>query len=253
MPSKRNLSNRLLDTPGAAEFLNVSQASIRRWADSGLLATSRVGRRRARRFREEDLRQFMEESPGQRQVASRQPQAEIVLQGMSLPVGSHLGNFYTSDQGFLRLTLPFLRDGIRARQTSLLLASAEVQEQLLQALRAEKVNIAAALRTRLLILIPLQPSTVEERLAELERYFSQTATLRPGPMRFVGNVTDSVTALGSVAAQFRFEQQYGAVARQFPLVSLCTHDVRKLDGVAVIEALKLHYETFELHLGYFLS
>src|SRR2546428_10515716 len=39
----------LLNTPEAARFLRVSQASIRRWSDSGLLAARRVGRRRERR------------------------------------------------------------------------------------------------------------------------------------------------------------------------------------------------------------
>src|SRR3981081_4831305 len=56
---------RLLTTREAATFLKVSEASIRRWTDSGLLPASRVGRRRARRVREEDLRTFMEGGPAQ--------------------------------------------------------------------------------------------------------------------------------------------------------------------------------------------
>jgi len=43
---------RLLTTREAATFLKVSEASIRRWTDSGLLPARRVGRRRARRLRE---------------------------------------------------------------------------------------------------------------------------------------------------------------------------------------------------------
>src|SRR2546428_9587207 len=42
-------TERLLNTAEAARFLRVSQASIRRWSDSGLLAARRVGRRRERR------------------------------------------------------------------------------------------------------------------------------------------------------------------------------------------------------------
>src|SRR5437868_4286586 len=39
--------DRLLTTRDAATFLKVSEASIRRWTDSGLLPAHRVGRRRA--------------------------------------------------------------------------------------------------------------------------------------------------------------------------------------------------------------
>src|SRR3989442_5262216 len=47
-------TERLLNTAEAARFLRVSQASIRRWSDSGLLAARRVGRRRERRVNEAD-------------------------------------------------------------------------------------------------------------------------------------------------------------------------------------------------------
>src|SRR5205809_7509036 len=54
-------AERLLNTAEAARFLRVSQASIRRWSDSGLLAARRVGRRRERRFNEADLQAFMQQ------------------------------------------------------------------------------------------------------------------------------------------------------------------------------------------------
>src|SRR4029077_13908040 len=52
--------NELLDIGQAAAFLNVSEASLRRWTNSGRLACLRVGRRRERRFRREDLLGFLE-------------------------------------------------------------------------------------------------------------------------------------------------------------------------------------------------
>ena len=47
-----------LSTREAAELLGVSEASIRRWSDEGLLPVRRIGRRLERRFSEEDLRRF---------------------------------------------------------------------------------------------------------------------------------------------------------------------------------------------------
>src|SRR2546423_4024484 len=55
MVRAKHISEDLLNTAEAARFLRVSQASIRRWSDSGLLPSHRVGRRRERRFRETDL------------------------------------------------------------------------------------------------------------------------------------------------------------------------------------------------------
>src|SRR2546423_10229854 len=62
MMRAKYISEDLLNTAEAARFLRVSQASIRRWSDSGLLQAQRVGRRRERRFRESDLATFIDRS-----------------------------------------------------------------------------------------------------------------------------------------------------------------------------------------------
>src|SRR2546421_7406212 len=62
MVRAKYISEDLLNTAEAARFLRVSQASIRRWSDSGLLQAQRVGRRRERRFRESDLATFVDRS-----------------------------------------------------------------------------------------------------------------------------------------------------------------------------------------------
>jgi transcriptional repressor of dcmA and dcmR len=246
------VNGRVLDTHEAAEFLRVSEASIRRWADSGLLATRRVGRRRARRFREKDLLSFM--GTAEDELPKRSPaRDELMLQGMAVPFGSHLGSFYTSDEGRLRLALPFLRDGLRARQTCFLLAGREIQDQIFGKLREEKVDIDAAIRTRLLMLLAAEPATPEQRVNYFDHSFSAAARIRPSPMRFVGEVGDALVGLGSIAAQMAVEERFAALAKRYPVVVLCLYDARRFDGATIIDALKLHYDTFAYPLGYFLS
>ena len=53
----------LLDIQQAAQFLHVSETSLRRWTNSGRLACLRVGGKRERRFRRADLVAFMEHQP----------------------------------------------------------------------------------------------------------------------------------------------------------------------------------------------
>lgn len=54
---KRN--SPLLTTKEAAEFLRVSEASIRRWADGGTLKSYFVGDRGERRFMQDDLLAYL--------------------------------------------------------------------------------------------------------------------------------------------------------------------------------------------------
>src|SRR3982751_1133547 len=96
------MSDKLLTTSEASTYLRVSEASVRRWADAGLLAASRVGRRPARRFREADLLRFMQ--PSQPGLAPGAGAARaIVIQGMAVALGSHLVSFYSNDAGRLRV------------------------------------------------------------------------------------------------------------------------------------------------------
>ena len=53
-------TSELLNIKEAAALLKVSEASLRRWTNSGRLACMRLGAKRERRFRREDLMAFME-------------------------------------------------------------------------------------------------------------------------------------------------------------------------------------------------
>src|SRR5690348_13108007 len=85
-------TERLLNTNEAARFLRVSEASIRRWSDSGLLPVVRVGRRRERRFSESDLLAFLDRVP------ATNPQASPVnVGGTALAVPSHLATLFSTE------------------------------------------------------------------------------------------------------------------------------------------------------------
>src|SRR5438034_7926008 len=94
----------LLDIKQAAQFLKVSETSLRRWTNAGRLAFLRVGRKRERRFRRADLLAFMEEHPtpgvlgSEPRAASLQPQHTLVG-GIPVPYGSHLCGLYASEPG----------------------------------------------------------------------------------------------------------------------------------------------------------
>jgi len=245
---------RLLTTREAATFLKVSEASIRRWTDSGLLPARRVGRRRARRLREEDLRIFMEASPGQSPTAADTSlSSTMVIQNVVVSMGDHLAAFYTTDAGRLRIGLPFLRDGLRAGQTVVLRALPDVRERYFAALRNEGVDAEQAVRTGQLMIYPEVSDSAGDQVARFEQLLTAASRQRPGQIRILAETLADVETLGSVAEHMVVEQQVSAVFKRFPVVTICAYDVRAFDAVTVIEALKLHSDTFGPQIGYWLN
>ena len=246
--------DRLLTTRDAATFLKVSEASIRRWTDSGLLPAHRVGRRRARRLREEDLRRFMEAGPGQGSAAAdTSSPSTIIIQDVVVSMGSHLAAFYTSDAGRLRLGLPLMRDGLLAGQTVVLRARPDLREHYFSALRNEGIDAAEAVGSGLLMIYPEVPGSAAEQVVRFEQLLTTATRKRPGPIRLLADVLADIDAVGSVAEHLIVEQRVGPLFKRFPVVTICGYDVRAFDGVTVIEALKLHSDIFGPQVGYWLN
>lgn len=245
---------RLLTTREAATFLKVSEASIRRWTDSGLLPARRVGRRRARRLREEDLRTFMEAGPGKGTTApDTLPPSTMVVQDVIVSMGDHLAAFYTTDAGRLRIGLPFVRDGLRAGETVVLRALPDVREHYFVALRNEGVDAAEAIEAGQLMIYPEISGSASEQVARFEQLLTAASRQRPGQIRILAETLADVETVGSVAAHLVVEQQVDAVFKRFPVVTVCNYDVRAFDAVTVIEALKLHSDIFGPQVGYWLN
>ena len=74
----------LLNTRQAAEILNVSEVSIRRWTTAGTLACVRVGAKRERRFRREDLFAFLQSDGPSGQSPNRRHHCPPILRRVLL-------------------------------------------------------------------------------------------------------------------------------------------------------------------------
>jgi excisionase family DNA binding protein len=250
---KGQVSTPLLNTREAARFLRVSEASIRRWTDAGLLATQRVGRRRARRFTEDDLRQFMG-GGGQDARASTHQEAEsaVSLRGVDLAAPCHLSTYFSSDEGRFRLAIPFLAAGLRAGSPCFLMASGDKLRAYAKALEAEGVDMDVAAESGRLVIKSAPGRTAGEAMEFFEAAWGRALQNGPAVIRLVGDMAAVLEAFDSVDDMMTFEESYDLVARRYPVAAICQYDVRSFDGVALLRSLKAHPDVFGLGLGNFL-
>jgi len=228
----------LLNTAEAARFLRVSQASIRRWFDAGLLPGHRVGRRRERRFTEADLIAFMSRSTPRSDAS-----AAASVAGMSVPAPAHLATLFSSDSGALRLTVPFLAEGVRLHQPCFLVGSGQAVEQYRRHLDLDHG----------VTVVQFGGATAAEAIARWEEMLATARAKGPTVIRVVGEMAEERRMFASEEEMFQYEQAYDVMCKRYPMVTLCQYDVRQFDGVALLQALKAHPDLFDFRSGAFLN
>lgn len=246
-------STSLLNTRETAHFLRVSEASIRRWSDSGLLPAQRVGRRRERRFAQSDLVKFLGKPSGDSQPAVTET-STVNVGGASVPLRAHLAPIYSTDLGGLRLSVPFLADGLRAGQPCFLNATGPVVERYATALAQDHgIDIAAAADNGQLVLRDGPGSNAADAIENWERLFGKALSTRSTVLRVVGEMACVRPMFASDTHLMAYEEAYELMARRFPAVTLCQYDAREFDGEIMLRVLKSHPDMFAQHLGGFLN
>src|SRR2546426_797564 len=245
----------LLNTKEAARFLRVSEASIRRWSDAGLLPARRVGRRRERRFAQADLLRFLGQPGGEKTAAAHASlAAAVIVGGLSVPLRSHLAPFFGTDEGGLRLTVPFLAEGLKAHQPCFLVATGTVLERYARALREEhEIDLGAAVRGGRLTVLDGPGRNPAQAIANWERLFGKALAGGPAVLRVVGEMACVRRMFASDAEMMSFEEAFDVMAKRFPGVWLCQYDAREFDGEIMLRALKAHPDMYAQHLGGFLN
>jgi excisionase family DNA binding protein len=248
------VSEKLFNTREAASYLRVSEASIRRWSDAGLLSARRIGRRRERRFTEANLIRFLGTTGGDAPSRVEAVPTSVNVGGVPLALHAHLATLYDSEPGRLRLTVPFFADGLRAGQPCYLAASGDVLDAYLEALGKEPgVDLDAAIEEGRFTTIAGPGTTVEGAVSFWEQAFWRALAGGPSVLRVVGEMGCELPAFSSEAEMMRYEVAYNMLARRFPTVTLCQYDVREFGGEVVFQAIKAHPDLYSGHLGSFLS
>ncbi len=244
-----------LNIKQAAAFLNVSEISLRRWTNSGRLPCVRVGKRRERRFRKNDLLAFVEARDGVGESAEPRTgsrESVALLEGLSVADGSHLCTVYDDAFGRIKLSVPFLRTGLRQGELCLLIGADDARDHILGALAQTGVDVEQETQRGRLV-VGSGAETTDAMYAKLETIVHQ-AVLRGEPgMRLVGDMAWTLTQDIETDALMAFEHRYQHdVAGRFPIVALCQYDARKFSGRAILHAMKCHTDNADYPLAPFL-
>lgn len=243
-------SEEWLNTAEAAALLGVSEASVRRWGDTGRFPVRRVGARRERRFRRADLGSFKSRD----HVAPARPIATPVDRRPRLVAPAHLAFFYDTDAGRMRLSGPFLAEGLAAGEPTFLVASGEVRDAYLDHLsRVPGVDLDHALNTQLLKVLDAPGNTVTSAIAFWEDALWAALTAGATHIRGVGEMVSVREVFVSEGEMLAFEAALNLTVPRFPTVLLCQYDVRHFTGQALVQSLRAHPDLFDQPLGSFLN
>jgi excisionase family DNA binding protein len=240
----------LLDIAEAARFLNVSETSLRRWTNSGALQCLRVGRRRERRFRRADLLAFTEQQPSRWGVADTPPSvsaARPLDDSITVTRGGHLCALYDSELGRATLAVRFILEGLQEGSMGYVVASARATNQLLRYLEKKRPSIQQDLSAGKLVFGEYQ-KTARTQIRDFEVQLDKAAAAGTQSFRVFGDVWQ-MRKKGSAQRFADYEAAYDQfIVRRYPVVTVCAYDVRRFSGVEVLEALKVHRDTFRYPL-----
>ncbi len=239
----------LLDIKQAAQFLNVSETSLRRWTNDGRLACYRVGRKRERRFRRDDLLSFLETQPVQgapelqpRSVADRRDD-----------LGSHRCGLYQSEQRGAAQAATFLGEGLLPGTVSYLVATPPARERVLAELESRGASLREDLQAGRLVLVDPAASGGGQ-YEYFETAFTTALRGGAGALRLVGDMTwcleRGMTPDEIVAFEAAYDRRFG---HGLPIAALCLSDVRRFSTLSLLHALRGHPDTFRYPVEQWLS
>jgi len=180
--------------------------------------------------------------------------AAIHVGGVPLPLPGHLATFYSSDAGRLRLTVPFLADGLRSDQPCFLAGSDELLKVYMKALEnQEGFDLDQAVASGRLTAIGFDGATVEKGVAFWEGKFADILSHGPSVIRHVGEMATVREMFPSEDEMLRFEEAYEVMCRRYPVAAICQYDAREFNGLAMLRVLKAHPDLFESRLATFLN
>lgn len=221
----------LLNIKEAAEFLNVSEMTVRRWTNQGLLNCYRVGQRRARRFRSQDLMACLEG----RSTVTDSAMVALGINGVQVPDGSHITHLSGKDSESLEIAAAYILEGLQGGETVCLVAADHQAGRILNAVQAKEAPVERFQRTGKLHLS--QGLDSPERQA---KYLLALAAQSAGRFRVLGDMTWTRTKGWTNGELARLEETMSNLPQPRGSLFLCQYALASFSGKEIMMAMETH-------------
>ena len=230
---------KLLNVRQVAELLNVSQMTVRRWTNAGLLACFRIGKKRERRFQLSDIQQFIEgnpPSPRTDKTLPDKPEHHVALgfNDLDVPDGTHMAHLYADLSEALEVQALFLRQGIEKKETVMVVSPQHRREQLLSAMAQDGLDVADLIRQNRLI-----HGSGSKTPAEMAEYIFHAAASARDRFRLIGDMSWTLQKKWSEENLRTLEESTNTRLGPGTLF-LCQYSLAEFFGTQTMIALETH-------------
>jgi excisionase family DNA binding protein len=244
---------RFLTISEAAEFLHVSEVSLRRWTNSGKLRCFRVGGRNERRFLVADLIAFMpsEDTQPEQRVDEAAAEDDTTVDYTE----RHISLFFRDAEEQWKLLRPYIVDHLNAGAPVIYLQHSTSSEQLMQRLYDEGLPLDKLIARGLLRVLPPSQSYLLPGRFDAQRMldFIETAIqagLEAGHKRvfLTGEMTWSLQGTPGAEAMAIYEEALNPLVDKYPAVTIvCQYDLKRFSGDIILDALLTHPSILVAH------
>jgi excisionase family DNA binding protein len=246
MPEKQ----RFLTIGEAAEFLHVSEVSLRRWTNSGKLRCFRVGGRGERRFLVEDLIAFMPSTTMPSTTTTsphRVPQPDGV-EDDSNAHERHISLFFRDPDEQWQMMRSYLLEYLTTGAPVIYLQHSTPSERLMERLHAEGLPLEDLIARGLLRVLPPDQSYLLAGRFDAQRMLafveaSIVSALETGHKRILltGEMTWSLSGAPGSDQMMTYEALLNPLVDKYPgVIIICQYNLKRFDGASILEALLTH-------------
>ncbi|MFZ3047234.1 MAG: MEDS domain-containing protein [Desulfatirhabdiaceae bacterium] len=223
---------KLLNIKETAEYLNVSEMTVRRWTNDGILSCYRIGGRRARRFRFQDLKGYLERNP----TLVDSPDVSLGVYDLSVPDGSHVTHLSLGDPESANVGVSYVAKGLIRNETVLMVCPEDISEQMLQMLQVQHVDVQTMQQAGRLCV-----SRGMDTPASHARYISELAAQSVGRIRIFGDMTWTKEK-GWVAKDLRELEEIVNLSpvKARGILFLCQYALNRFSGEEAMLAIETH-------------
>lgn len=217
---------RLLNINEAAEFLNVSEMTVRRWTNDGLLKCYRVGGRRARRFKQEDLLAYLE--------GDTASDVSLGIRGYEVPDGSHVTHLSLDPDESLDTALSFIVEGLVNNETVGVVSPDAESKRLIETLKQRNYHVDELKKAGRLHF----NHGMDTPLAQA-KYITDVAGFSKNRLRIFGDMTWAKEK-GWLMNDLRALEQMVDISPTKGMLFLCQYNLGRFSGEEAMMALENH-------------